>query len=50
LHKKALVDAVSKKRTRKNTKVQRAIVGINLEEVKSLKGSTKSELSQTHNA
>jgi large subunit ribosomal protein L24e len=34
LNKKALVDTVAKKRTRKNTKVQRAIVGSSLEEVR----------------
>lgn len=33
LNKKALVDTISKKRTRKNTKVQRAIVGVSLDEV-----------------
>jgi large subunit ribosomal protein L24e len=33
LNKKALVDTIAKKRTRKNTKVTRAIVGVSLDEV-----------------
>ena len=36
LNKKALVDTISKKRTRKNTKVARAIVGASLDEVRTL--------------
>ena len=34
LHKKGLVETSSKKRTRRTTKVQRAVVGISLEEIR----------------
>ena len=42
LHKKGLVETSSKRRTRRTTKVQRAVVGISLEEIRK-KASQKPE-------
>mmetsp|Transcript_66435 Transcript_66435/g.149985 ORF Transcript_66435/g.149985 Transcript_66435/m.149985 type:complete len:155 (-) Transcript_66435:406-870(-) len=50
LNKKALVDTISKKRTRRNTKIARAIVGASLDDIKKLQSRKPAEKSAAREA
>jgi len=50
LNKKALVDTIAKKRTRKNTKVQRSIVGVSLDQIKKVQSRKPHEKSAAREA
>ena len=50
LHKKGNIDGVAKKRTRKTARIQRAIVGVSLEELRKRRAAPKPKVNATESA